>query len=248
MLFAFLTWFRCDFKEVHQEVLALPDINGLEHPPDIIYKQSCFHPCKGREPCDGKGIERGRFCFGGSSDREGGGCPRSGNGRPSAVGGGSRTLERRRDRPGKSPEGNHGLSDSCRTRPVGRSAGHEDPFRFAGVARHHLCGDHPVGQGRRDGGLPGAVCLDELPQQPVRRGRDHQPGRPSVRPVGGSKVWRDIRSRAPGGDPPVPPGDHDRLRPDDPRLGQPHPLRSAGGDGNRGGGTGDRQAAPAENL
>ena len=54
--------------------------------------------------------------------------------------------------------------------------------------------------------------------------------------------------RQPGGHPPVRPGDDVRLRADDLRVGQPHPLRRHRHHGRGRGRPGDRQAAAEEHL
>ena len=62
------------------------------------------------------------------------------------------------------------------------------------------------------------------------------------------KVRRDLRAAAPGRNPPVHARAHERLREDDPRLGQPHPLRRAWRHGRRRGRPGACQAAAAPHL
>ena len=106
--------------------------------------------------------------------------------------------------------------------------GHGQPaaeIRLHDQPRHHLCGHHTDGPRLGHDGLPAALRADQLPQQPVRRGRHHQRGRPQVRPVRRPQVRRHLRAHQPGQHPLLQPGDHGRLRPDDPGLRQPHPLR-----------------------
>ena len=60
--------------------------------------------------------------------------------------------------------------------------------------------------------FPIPYAPDQLPQQPVRRGRHHQRGRPYVRPVRRQKVRRHLCARQPERHPLLRPGGAGRVR------------------------------------
>ena len=67
-------------------------------------------------------------------------------------------------------------------------------IRFDALASHDITYVGIIQTARASGmeKFPHALCADQLPQLPVRRGRHHQRGRPRVRPVRRQKVRRHL--------------------------------------------------------
>ena len=78
-------------------------------------------------------------------------------------------------------------------------------IKFDAMASHDITFVGIIQTARASGleKFPHPVCAHQLPQQPVRRGRHHQRGRPPLRPVGCQKVRRHLCAPASGCHPPV---------------------------------------------
>ena len=92
--------------------------------------------------------------------------------RAGSCGTGSRGRDCGAGRPGL--QGHHGLRHPHRPQHQRQRPGSPDQVRCHGKPRHHLCGHHPDGPRLGAGKVPHPLCADQLPQQPVRRGRHHQ--------------------------------------------------------------------------
>ena len=104
----------------------------------------------------------------GGSDQKG----RVSGGRPDRLG----RKRRRTGVPGRRPGEDHRLLDPAQARQEHRSKEDAAEVRRADLPRHHLRGHHPDRQGLRPDQVPHPLRHDQLPQQPVRRGRHHQRG------------------------------------------------------------------------
>ena len=118
-------------------------------------------------------------------------------------------------------------------------------MKFDAMASHDITyvGIIQTARASRAEGISAALCADQLPQLPVRRGRHHQRGRPCVRPVRRQEVRRRVCPGPSGGHPLLHAGAVCRLRKDDHRFRLPHPLRRLRHHGHRRGRPRTGQAA-----
>ena len=72
-------------------------------------------------------------------------------------------------------------------------------IRFDAMVSHDITyvGIIQHGPGLRHEGVSHPLCADQLPQQPVCRGRHHQRGRPRLRPLRREEVRRYLRACQP---------------------------------------------------